>query len=85
MAEADFLFPAEVMDYLDALHSHGVDLHTWQFQLQDYTQSRIDDPSHKDDRDPSKIGAKVNDELKWLTKQYEPARRLFKKYLDISV
>jgi hypothetical protein len=37
-----------------------------------------------EDSPPSMAGKEEHKELLWLTKQFEPAKEIFKKYLDIS-
>jgi hypothetical protein len=78
VAEADFLFPAEVMTYLDDLYKHAVELGMWRSQYRDYPQPQPEDYDHK------KVVEKMHAEMNWITGQYEPARKLFRKYLNIS-
>jgi hypothetical protein len=68
-AEADFLFPDEISEYINEIYSHAGKLHAARAQIQ------IDSPNHRDE---------LTQEEGWFLGQYDIAREKFKKYLDIS-
>ena len=78
VSEADFLFGPEVMAYIDVVYKRG--LHLWQrsTEYRDSTQDRSADYDHQI------VVREMNQELVWFTAQFEPAKQLFKKYLDVS-
>jgi hypothetical protein len=78
VSEADFLFGPEVMEYLDEVYSHTCQLGRWRAEYRDFTQPQPPDYNH------AEVVKNAHAELRWLTSQYEPARQLFKKYLDVS-
>jgi len=79
IAEADFLFPYEVMAYLEEFYRHAVDLAMWRSMYRDYSQV-----PHPPDYDHKKVVGGAHEEMKWINDQYEPARALFRKHLDVS-
>ena len=78
VSEADFLFGPEILEYIDAIYKHGVALSRWTDEYRDYTQAKPEGYDHQ------KVVASMHAELEWLTEQFEPAKQLFRKYLDIS-
>jgi hypothetical protein len=78
VSEADFLFGEEVRKYIDELHSRGVNLHRWSREYRDYSQPKPEGYDHQ------KVVDEMHKELKWMAVQLEPARKIFKKYLDVS-
>jgi uncharacterized ubiquitin-like protein YukD len=78
VSEADFLFGPEIPEYIDTIYKHGVALSRWTNEYRDYTQAKPDGYDHK------KVVDSMHEELNWLTEQFEPARKLFRKYLDVS-
>lgn len=78
VSEADFLFGPEVMSYIEELYKHGCDLGMWNDMFRTPAQARGEDYDHR------KVVESKYKELRWVTAQYEPARQLFKKYLNIS-
>jgi hypothetical protein len=78
VSEADFLFGPEVMKYIDELYKRGCDLGMWNEMYRTPVEARAEDYNHH------KVVESKYRELRWLTAQYEPARNVFKKYLDIS-
>jgi hypothetical protein len=78
VSEADFLFGEEVRKYIDELHSRAVNLHRWNQEYRDYLQPKLEGYDHK------KVVEEKHKELEWLNAQLEPARKIFKKYLDVS-
>ena len=78
VSEADFLFGPEIMDYIDTLYKRGVKLHSWNRQYCDATQTPPPEYDHK------KVADGMHAESVWLIGQFEPAKMLFKKYLDVS-
>lgn len=79
VSEADFLFGPEVMKYLDEVYSHACDLGRWRAEYRDFTQPQPPDYNH------AEVVKNAHADMQWLTSQYEPARQLFKKYLDVSM
>jgi len=78
VSEADFLFGPEISEYIDEIYKHGLSLWRWNQEYRDYTQEKPENYDHK------KVVDEMHKELTWLTKQFEPAKQEFKKYLDIS-
>lgn len=78
VSEADFLFGPEISEYIDEIYKHGLSLWRWNQDYRDYTQEKPENYDHK------KVVDEMHKELTWLTKQFEPAKQKFKKYLDIS-
>ena len=78
VSEADFLFGEEVRKYIDELHSRAVNLHRWKSEYRDSTQTKPEGYDHQN------VVDEMHKELRWVTAQLEPARKIFKKYLDVS-
>ncbi|MDD1606582.1 MAG: hypothetical protein LUP96_07810 [Methylococcaceae bacterium] len=78
VSDADFLFGEEVPKYIDELHRRTVMLAQWNNEYRDYSQPQPENYDHQ------KVVDEKNRELMWILEQYEPARNIFKKYLDIS-
>lgn len=78
VSEADFLFGDEIISYIDEIYSRGVKLQYWSGEYRDFTQKLPEGYDHK------KVCDGMHSELTWLTEQFEPAKRKFKKYLDVS-
>jgi hypothetical protein len=78
VSEADFLFGEEVPKYIDELHRRAIKLHTWTKQYRDYSQPKPEGYDH------AKVVEGMNQELEWVSSQLEPARKIFKRYLDVS-
>lgn len=78
-SDADFLFRSDVTTYLDTLFKHATELGMWCSMYRDYTQQ-----PYPPDYDHKKVVASKHREFMWLTSQYEPAKQLFKNYLDVS-
>lgn len=78
VSEADFLFGEDVIKYIDELYSRAVNLHRWNSEYRDYTQSKTEGYNHEE------VVENKHEELIWITSQLEPARKLFKKYLDVN-
>jgi hypothetical protein len=78
VSEADFLFGSEIPEYIDQIYTRGLNLWRCNEEYRDYTQTQPDEYDHQ------KIVKEKFEELKWLTKQFEPAKEKFRKYLDIS-
>jgi hypothetical protein len=77
VSEADFLFGPEIMSYIDEIHKHGINLHTWNQKYRNFTQTEPEGYDHK------KVCEGMDNELRWLIDQFEPAKQKFKKYLNI--
>ncbi|WP_243318100.1 hypothetical protein [Geothrix paludis] len=77
-AEADFLFPDEVRQYLDAAFSHANHLHTANLQYCDYTMEPPPNYNHR------QVVDTMHENLTWFTEQPAAAKALFKKYLSIT-
>ena len=78
VSEADFLFGEEIPKYIDELQKRAVKLSYWNKKYRDYTQPKLENYDHE------KIEEEMHKELVWISSQLEPARNLFKKYLDVS-
>lgn len=78
VSEADFLFGPEIAEYIDAIYKHGIDLARWTDAYRDNTQSKPEGYDHQ------QVVSSMHAELDWLTEQFEPAKQLFRKYLDVS-
>ena len=78
VSEADFLFGPEVMEYIDQIYKRGVKLHYWNGEYRDATQQVPAGYDH------NKVVNGMHAELDWFVDQFEPAKKMFKKYLDIS-
>lgn len=78
VSEADFLFGEEVPKYIDELHNRAVNLSRWNKEYRDYSQPKPEDYAH------NRVVEEMHKELTWVSSQFEPARNIFKKYLDIS-
>jgi hypothetical protein len=78
VSEADFLFGEEVSKYIDELHIRAVNLSRWKKEYRDYSQPKPEGYDH------GKVVEEMHKELTWVSSQLEPARNIFKKYLDLS-
>ena len=78
VSEADFLFGSEISAYIDEIYRRGVQLESWSLQYCDFTKQPPEDYDHQ------KVCDGMHSELTWFTKQFEPAKEKFKKYLDVS-
>lgn len=68
-AEADFLFPKEISEYINEIYTHAAKLHAATSQI------RIDSPNFRDE---------ATQEEMWFSEQLDVAKKRFKKYLNIS-
>jgi hypothetical protein len=78
VSEADFLFGEEVPKYIDELQKRAVNLHRWNKEYRDYSQPKPEGYNHE------KVVDEMHKELLWVSSQLEPARNIFKKYLNVS-
>ena len=78
VAEADFLFGKEIAMYIDEIYKRGINLWHWSRTYRDSTQEIPEGYDHK------KVVDEMHKELIWFTEQIEPAKKKFKKYLDIN-
>ena len=78
VSEADFLFGPEIPEYINEIYKRGLKLHRWKEEYRYYTQEKPEGYDHQ------KVVNNMHEELEWLSKQFEPAREKFRKYLDIS-
>lgn len=78
VSEADFLFRPEIPKYIDEVYKRGLNLWRCNQEYKDFTQEKSVDYDHK------KVVKEMNEELRWLVGQFEPAKEKFKKYLNIS-
>lgn len=78
VSEADFLFGDDIVKYIEELHISAVNLHRWKSEYRDSTQIKSEGYNHEE------VVENMHKELRWIASQLEPARELFKKYLDIS-
>lgn len=74
VSEADFLFGPEIPEYIDQIYQRGLTL--WQCK-EEYNEK-------PEGYDHNKVVEEMHDELRWLVKQFDPAKEKFRKYLDIS-
>jgi uncharacterized ubiquitin-like protein YukD len=74
-AEADFLFGADIPQYLDELYRHGLKLRTAHDKYNSTRETPNFDPAIVDE---------IDQHLKWFTDQYVEAIKKFRKYLNIS-
>jgi hypothetical protein len=74
VSEADFLFGSEIIEYIDEIYQHGLDLDL----LYESTQHRSEGYDHNN------VADKRHDELAWFTEQFKLAKEKFRKYLDLS-
>lgn len=77
-SEADFLFGEEIPRYIDQIYMRIIKLHRLNKQYKDYTQEKPEGYDHQ------KIVDETHKELTWLAEQFDPAKELFKKYLNIN-
>jgi hypothetical protein len=78
VSEADFLFGEDVPKYIDELHKRAVNRFCWNKECRDYSQPKPESYNHQ------KVVGEIHQELLWVTSQLEPARNIFKKYLNVS-
>ena len=78
VAEADFLFGKEIAMYIDDIYKRGINHWHWSRTYRDSTQEIPEGYDHK------KVVDEMHKELIWFTEQIEPAKKKFKKYLDIN-
>ena len=78
VSEADFLFGPEIPEYIDQIYKRGLKLLCWNEEYRDYTQEKPEGYDH------NKVVEEMRKELTWLSEQFEPAKKIFRKYLDIS-
>ena len=78
VSEADFLFGPEIPQYIDDIYKRAVKLQYWSGEYRDYTQEKPEGYDH------NKVVEGMHTELTWLTEQFEPAKKKFKQYLDVS-
>jgi hypothetical protein len=78
VSEADFLFGPEVVDYIDQIYKSGLNLGRWTQEYRDYTQAKPAGYDH------AKVVEEMHRELEWLAAQFEPAKQLFRKYLNVA-
>jgi hypothetical protein len=78
VSEADFLFGPEIPKYIDEIYKHGIALWRWTTEYRDYTQEKPAGYNHE------KTVESMAVELEWLSGQFEPAKEMFRRYLDVS-
>ena len=78
VAEADFLFGLEVMQYIDLLYKRGLHLWARSTEYRDFTQA------HPPGYDHQKVVDEMQSHLVWFTEQVGAAKEIFRKYLDVS-
>lgn len=78
VSDADFLFGEEVSKYIAELHRRTAKLAQWHNEYRDASQPQPESYDHQ------KVVDEMHKEQMWILEQYEPARNIFKKYLDIS-
>ncbi|MFN4017453.1 MAG: hypothetical protein ACK4JB_19090 [Reyranella sp.] len=78
IADADFLFGDDVVEYLKALRERCNNLGLWNDLL------RVPPESRGPDHDHQKIVKDKYDTARWIVAQHEPAKQLFKKYMHLA-
>jgi len=78
VSEADFLFGPEIPKYIDEIYKRGLNLWRWNQEYRDCTQDIPEGYDH------NKVVSEDHKEFTWLVGQFEPAKEMFRKYLDIS-
>ena len=78
VSEADFLFGSEIPKYIDEIYKRGINLWHWSRKYKDLTQETPDGYDHQ------RVVDEMHKELEWFSEQFEPAKKKFKKYLNIS-
>jgi hypothetical protein len=76
VSEADFLFGAEIVQYIDEIYKRAISLRRWNREFNNQIKP--------EGYDHSKVVEKMHIELDWLTAQLEPAKEKFRKYLSIK-
>ncbi|MHA7872630.1 MAG: hypothetical protein ACX939_09800 [Hyphococcus sp.] len=77
-SEADFLFGAEIPEYLDEIYKQGIQLTVAVNEYRDSTQPVPQGYDHE------AVVNRKHDALTWLTSQFDPAKSKFKKYLQVK-
>ena len=77
-SDAEFLFGADVREYLNTLNNHAAQLRRWNEEYKDYSQDKPEGYDH------DKVVRNQSEHLDWLVSQIEPLKQVFRKYLDIS-
>lgn len=78
IADADFLFGDDVVEYLKVLRERCNRLGMWNDLI------RIPPESRGDDHDQQKYIKDKHDTAKWIVAQHEPAKTLFKNYMHLA-
>ena len=78
VSEADFLFGREITEYIDEIYKRGLELQCWHSQYRDYRHEKPEGYDHK------RIVEGMHSELGWFSRQFEPAKSKFKKYLYVN-
>ncbi len=76
--EADFLFGADIRDYVRSLDTHARDLWEWNEMCHNGTRPMPENYNHHD------VVEGKNRESKWFIQQPEAAYRIFVKYLNVA-
>ncbi len=78
VAEADFIFPPKVREYLNQIKEHARKLNSANRQYKDSTEERPANYNHE------AIVDAIDEHSRWFDAQHEVTIKLFKKYLYIS-
>ncbi len=78
VSEADFLFEKEIPLYINEIYRRGLSLRIFNQKYKDYTQTPPDGYDHE------KVCDEMNEDINWLTCQFESVEEKFKKYLQIK-
>jgi hypothetical protein len=78
VSEADFLFGEEVSKYIDELHQRACNLSRWNKEYRYDSQPKPEGYNHQ------RVVDEMHKEIDWVSSQREPARYIFKKYLNVS-
>ncbi len=77
-AEADFILPPPIREYLDEVFSHANKLRSANDQYRDYTQEIHPDYDH------NKVCEEMKEHSQWFLAQPKIAKEKFKPYLDLT-
>lgn len=82
-SQADFLFEKEIPEYINEIFDHGIDLQRWSRVCKKLTQKIYKDPSSDEEYNSDEAFRNQQKELIWFSKQFDPAKEKFKKYLHM--
>jgi hypothetical protein len=77
-AEADFLFPADILAYIDELRKRALESRVAHLEYRDMTQRIPEGYDHR------KVTDAMHEHSTWLAHQHDIALEKFRPYLDLS-